>query len=229
MRLFVALQPPAGALAELESALAPLRSEWPRLRWASPDRWHVTLTFLGEVREEALGELAIRLDRAAARKQPVHALIGRGGAFPSARRARVLCAHIEGEAQALAGRRAGGAQDERRAGGAQNDLSALAASVAAASRRAGAAPRDEGRRYRPHLTLARCREPADLSPLVAELAAFAGSAWTAQQIHLIRSYLGPQPRYETIGSWALGRPHTLTSSTSAAPGTSRTDLAPGPT
>jgi 2'-5' RNA ligase len=211
MRLFVALEPPPDARAELEAAVAPLRSEWPRLRWAGQDRWHVTLAFLGEVHEEALEELATRLGRAAARKQALRAHIGRGGAFPSARRARVLCAHIEGAAQALA------------------EVGALAASVAAAARRAGAPPGDEDRRYRPHLTLARCREPTDLSELVATLAGFAGSAWTAQYIHLIRSYLGPQPRYETIGSWALGGRQTLTSRTSAAPGTSRTDLAPGPT
>src|SRR5215469_10562043 len=185
MRLFVALQPPPAALAELEAAVAPLRSQWPRLRWAGQDRWHVTLAFLGDVSEDRLGELIARLERAGARRPAMIAFIGRGGAFPSARRARVLCAHIEGDKQALDG------------------LSALAASVAAAARRAGAPPRDEGRRYRPHLTLARCREPADLSPLVADLAAVAGSTWTAEQIHLIRSYLGPQPRYETIGSWPL--------------------------
>jgi 2'-5' RNA ligase len=208
MRLFVALEPPPDALAELDAAVAPLRSQWPRLRWASQDRWHVTLAFLGEVREDVLEELATRLGRAAARKQSLRAHIGRGGAFPAARRARVLCSHIEGDAEAL---------------------SALAASVAAAARRAGAAPGDENRRYWPHLTLARCREPTDLSDLVAKLAGFAGSAWTAEHIHLIRSYLGPQPRYETIGSWALAGRQTLTSRTSAAPGTSRTDLAPGPT
>ena len=185
MRLFVALEPPADALAELEAVVAPLRSQWPDLRWAGMDRWHVTLAFLGEVDEATLGDLVARLARASGRhpSQDVH--IGQGGAFPSARRARVLCAHIEGDKQALSG------------------LAALAASVAAAARRAGAPSPDEDRRYRPHLTLARTRQPADLAVLTGSLSAFAGSMWTASHVHLIRSLLGPRPRYETIGTWPL--------------------------
>jgi RNA 2',3'-cyclic 3'-phosphodiesterase len=191
MRLFVALEPPASVLAELEAVVAPLRPRWPELRWASTDLWPVTLAFLGEVDEARLGDLRVRLGRAASRHPSQDVRIGRGGAFPSARRARVLCAHIEGERQAMTG------------------LSALAASVAAAARRAGAPPPDEGRRYRPHLTLARCRQPADLGMLTLLLSEFAGSAWSTSQVHLIRSVLGPQPRYETLESWLL-RPPQLT-------------------
>src|SRR5208282_2132205 len=113
MRLFVALTPPAGVLAELEAALAPLRGDWPGLRWAPADRWHVTLAFLGDVDEAKIGELTTRLERAARRHPSQEVLIGAGGAFPSAARARVLCAHIQGEQRSLTG------------------LSALAASVAA--------------------------------------------------------------------------------------------------
>jgi RNA 2',3'-cyclic 3'-phosphodiesterase len=192
MRLFVGIEPPAAALAELEQAVAPLRADWPDLRWASQERWHVTLAFLGEVPEARLDGLHARLERAAGRHPGLRIRIGRGGAFPSPARARVLCSHIEGNQADLA------------------ELSGLAASVAAGARRAGAPPPDEGRRYRPHLTLARCRQPADLASLVAALGGFAGSAWEAGDIHLIRSVTGPLPRYETIGSWPLP-PHTSTS------------------
>jgi 2'-5' RNA ligase len=188
MRLFVALEPPAHVLTELDAAVAPLRPRWPELRWASVDRWHVTLAFLGEVDEVRLGDLHARLGRAASRHQSLDVRIGRGGAFPSVRRARVLCAHIEGEGQAMTG------------------LSALAASVAAAARRAGAPPPDEGRRYRPHLTLARCKQPTDLGMLTSSLSGFIGTTWPTSQVHLIRSLLGPSPRYETLASWPLGFP-----------------------
>jgi 2'-5' RNA ligase len=186
MRLFVALEPPPDALAELEAVVAPLRPQWPELRWAGMDKWHVTLAFLGEVDETRLADLQARLGRAASRhpSQDVH--IGRGGAFPSTRRARVLCAHIEGEQQAMTG------------------LSALAASVAAGARRAGAPAPDEGRRFRPHLTLARCRQPSDLGKLTGSMSTFAGATWATLQVHLIRSLLGPRPRYETLASWPLG-------------------------
>jgi len=185
MRLFVALLPPGEVLAELEAAVAPLRADWPDLRWAGQDRWHVTLAFLGEVADTRLDRLRERLARAAGRHHELRLRIGQGGAFPSAARARVLCAHVEGEPEALSG------------------LRVLASSVAAGARRAGAPPPDEGRRYRPHVTLARSKRPADLSGLTEALGGYRGPAWSATHVDLVRSHTGPRPQYQTIGSWPL--------------------------
>ncbi|MHB1594140.1 MAG: RNA 2',3'-cyclic phosphodiesterase [Streptosporangiaceae bacterium] len=223
MRLFVAFTLPAGALAELEAAVARLRPDWPGLRWTGPDRWHVTVAFLGEVAESRLDRLAPRLARAAGRHAPQQVRVGSAGAFPAASRARVLWAGIEGGPDAMTG------------------LSALAVSVAAGARRAGAPSPDEGRRYRPHLTLARTRRPEDLGPLVAELAGFSGSPFAADRIELIESRLAGDQAYVTIDSWPLtGTPaaerarrrrtrQRPESSTRSAPGTSRIDRAAGPT
>lgn len=184
MRLFVAIMPLADALAELESAVAPLRSSRPDLRWTGAEAWHLTLAFLGEVEEGALAQLAVRLERAAGR-HAVQLVAFRGaGAFPRPARAQVLWAGLQADRPAVA---------------------ALAASVAAAAKRAGAPPSDSGRRFRPHVTLARCRrEPVDVRPLVDSLAGFAGTAWTAGEISLVRSELGGgPPRYSELGSWPL--------------------------
>src|SRR5215472_14469688 len=137
MRLFVAVVPPDAALAELEQAVAPLRAAAPELRWTGIASWHLTLAFLGEVREEILPELQTRLERAARRHPPQRLAIAGGGAFPSARRAQVLWAGI--------------AADDSKA------LAAVADSVAAAARRAGAPPPGAHQKFRAHLTLARCR------------------------------------------------------------------------
>lgn len=183
MRLFVAIVLPPPALEELMVAVDPLRLRAPDLRWTSSQAWHLTLAFLGEVQEPSVPELSVRLERAAARHPPQRVAISGGGAFPSAARARVLWAGFSADDRALA---------------------ALAASVAAGARRAGAPPPDEGRKYRPHITLARCKEPVDVSGLTQELAGFSGSPWVADSIHLLRSYLsGSAPRYEGVGSWPL--------------------------
>jgi RNA 2',3'-cyclic 3'-phosphodiesterase len=184
MRLFVAIEPPARVLDELAAAVVPLAAAAPDLRWTARGSWHLTLAFLGEVDERILPALSTRLERAAHRHPPQRLAIVGGGAFPATSRARVLWAGIQGDQHALA---------------------ALAASVAAGARRAGAPPPDEGRKYSPHLTVARCREPADVSELSAALAGFASSAWTAQSVHLVRSYLGGgQPsRYEDVAAWPL--------------------------
>jgi RNA 2',3'-cyclic 3'-phosphodiesterase len=185
VRLFVAVVPPPTVLDELDAVVAPLRSAWPALRWTGRPAWHLTLAFLGEVGEDTAVALGPRLGRAAHRHPSLSLSLACGGAFPAPGRARVFWTGIRGDRGAL---------------------EALARSVAAGARRAGAPPPDEGRRFRPHLTLARCREPADVSGLVEALAGYAGASWAAAEIQLIRSFPGPAPRYETAGTWPL-RPH----------------------
>ena len=173
---------PDTAAGELDRAVAALRPARPDLRWTGRDAWHLTLAFLGEVEEAVTGKLVPRLVRAAARHPRLSLSLGGAGAFPAAQRARVLWTGIQGDRQGLA---------------------ALAASVGAGARRAGAPPANEGRGFRPHLTLARCRAPADVRPLVEALSAFAGTPWTATEVYLIRSRLTGAPRYETLAACPL--------------------------
>lgn len=183
MRLFVALVPPREALDALEAACRPWRAARDDLRWTSRDAWHVTLAFLGEVGETQAERLMPRLERGARRHRPFGLSLEGAGAFPAPRRARVLWGGIAGDRKALGD---------------------LAATVAAGARRAGALPPDAGRKFRPHLTLGRCRETADVTPLVEALSAFRSAPWTATEIHLIRSRLQDLPRYETLASYPLG-------------------------
>lgn len=180
MRCFVALVPPADALAELGAVLDTLPAE-PRLRWTRPEQWHLTLAFLAEVDDHTRGRLVERLTRVARRHPPPLLSLAGGGRFGD----RVLWTGVDGDRAAL-----------RR----------LVDSVRAAVRRCGL-PVDE-RPHRPHLTLARGRTPApDLEPLVAALHGFVGSTWAATELHLVRSHLGEGPgggaRHETVATWEL--------------------------
>lgn len=181
--MFVALAPPESALDELEDTVAPLRAAAPELRWTERTSWHLTLAFLGEVSETVMPDLATRLERAAHRHPSQRLAIAGGGAFPSPRRAQVLWTGFDADDRALA---------------------RLADSVAAGARRAGAPPPGQHRKFRAHLTLARCRGPADVTHLISVLAELHGTAWTASAIHLVCSHLstGP-PRYEELESWPL--------------------------
>jgi 2'-5' RNA ligase len=180
MRLFVAVTPPPEAIDELRSATAAMRSAHPELRWSLPAQWHLTLAFLGGVDDETRTDLSARLGRTAARHPPMRLALHGAGRFGD----RVLWTRVEGDVGALRG---------------------LAASVRAAAQRAGIDVED--RPYRPHLTLARGRDGADLRPVVDALAGFAGRTWTAAELHLVRSHLGGGPgrtsRYEPLASWQL--------------------------
>jgi 2'-5' RNA ligase len=180
MRLFVALVPPADALAELAAAVDALRAT-PGLRWTRPEQWHVTLAFLAEVDDRTRAALTPRLERVAHRHPPPTLALAGGGRFGR----QVLWTRVDGDSAAL-----------RR----------LADAVRAAARRCGL-PID-ARPYRPHLTLARVSRPAtDLTPLAAALDGFAGRPWSASDLHLVRSVLGAGPgrtaHHEPVASWPL--------------------------
>ena len=186
MRLFIGLAPPSAVLDDLDAVCAPLRPERADLRWTSREPWHITLAFLGEVGEDASARLLPRLERAARRHLAFGLSLAGAGAFPSPARANVLWSGLSGDRKALGD---------------------LAMSVSAGARRAGAPPPDEARSYQPHVTLARCRMPADVRSVVDDLSGYQGPAWTVEEIYLIRSTfgstLGGQPRYEPLGTRTL--------------------------
>jgi len=177
MRLFVAVVPPAEVVEELAAAVAPLRSAAPRLRWSEPDRWHVTLAFLGQVPDAVRPGLADRLDRVTRRHGPVDLTLAGGGRFGD----RVLWVGVSG------------------------DLAPLAAGVRRAVERAGVTTMDN-KPLRAHLTLARVPNGrrVDLRPLVDSLRqAVPARSWVMSGISLMSSVGGPSPVYRTEMQWVL--------------------------
>jgi 2'-5' RNA ligase len=135
MRLFVALPLPAAVRREVGELLATLRSELPAARWIPPENLHLTLCFLGEQPVALLDGLRARLRAACRACSSFEAAVGRGGAFPSRTRPRVLWIGFRAPEGALA---------------------RLVAAVERACDEAGA-PQRGGARHDPHVTVARCR------------------------------------------------------------------------
>lgn len=180
MRLFTALVPPESVLDEISHAIAPYVGQVPGLRWPDRATWHITLAFYGDVPDHVLPDLEVRLARAAGRHDPLDVSFSGFGGFSSVRRARVFWIGVAGD-----------------------PMNRLADSLRAAGRRAGAVQTDD-KRFHPHLTLGRAKSETDLRPLVESLAGFQGSPWRAEEVELVRSHLGGQVRYESLGRWALG-------------------------
>ena len=180
MRLFAALVPPPPVLDDLAEAVGRGRAGAPpSLRWSSRERWHLTLAFYGEVDADRAPELAEHLASSTAGLPAVELSLGGAGRFGQ----QVLWAGVRGTPGDLAA------------------LEVLAAAAAGAGRAVGAAV--EERPYRPHLTLARSRGPADLDPLVASLAGWVGPVWTADAVHLVRSTPGSRPVYDVLATAPL--------------------------
>jgi 2'-5' RNA ligase len=193
MRMFVALVPPGPAVGDLDAFLA-VRRESAAFRWTPAEHLHLTVAFLAEVPDRRLDDLAERLGEAAARRTPFTAVVAGGGAFPDPARARVLYAGLD------------------LADDAQTELDRLAVGCRTAGTRAGLEV--DGQRFRPHVTIARCGRPSEVTPWVRLLDGYRGPAWQADAITLLASHLGGsrqaratrgRPRYEEVGTFALGR------------------------
>jgi 2'-5' RNA ligase len=179
LRLFVAVSVPETQLALLEEAVAPLRAELPHVRWAPLANQHITLKFLGWVDAARRGEVERAVFAAAAAHEDAAISLSGLGAFPTARRARVLWAGID-DPNGL--------------------LTSLAESLEKIFEPMGF--ERENRAYTPHLTLARIKEPTRVN--LARIPV-RSSAWRVATIELYRSHLSPRgARYEVVASAPIG-------------------------
>ncbi|HWO93371.1 MAG TPA: RNA 2',3'-cyclic phosphodiesterase [Dehalococcoidia bacterium] len=181
IRLFVAIELPDDVMAAIGELEDELSREAPHVRWARPDRVHLTLKFIGETPPNRLPEI----EAALAGLPPWHALDLRTGPLgyfgrPSA--LRTIWLGVEG---------------------ALDELRQLQAAVDEALVAAGVVNADD-RPYTPHLTLARVPngiapdEHARMAALIKRTQV-APHAFEGHTITLFRSNLGPQrPRYEAL-------------------------------
>lgn len=184
-RVFCAVGLPENVRAAAAANSSRLREAFPRVRasWERPEKMHLTLKFLGEVEPARVEELSRAAERAAGAVAPFELTVGGPGAFPPHGPPRVLWLGVEDEGGGLA-RLHQFLEDECAAAG---------------------FPR-EARTFRPHLTLARLREPRDARPLADahRAATFSPKNFAAGEILVIRSELGPAgSRYTTLSKHQL--------------------------
>lgn len=130
IRLFIGLALPA----ETRRRLTALQAGIPQAHWSPEDNLHLTLRFIGEVAEPDADALHDQLARITA---PAFTLTLAGcGAFSSGHRARTLWIGVEPHPSLLL----------------------LHDKIESAALRAGQPP--ESRKYQPHITLARLRDPS---------------------------------------------------------------------
>ena len=177
VRAFVAVFPPP----EVREALALAARKLPvsgEVRWVRPANIHLTLKFLGDVREEILDGLCAALEEVCGRHASFDAGLAGFGAFPSAQRAQVLWAGI---------------------GMGSTRLSSLATDLDAVLAPLGF--EREKRPYTPHLTLGRARgQPASFEPRPEE---YIGE-FRVRRVELTESTLTPEGAvYRTVRAFAL--------------------------
>ncbi|HSM59362.1 MAG TPA: RNA 2',3'-cyclic phosphodiesterase [Longimicrobiales bacterium] len=184
MRVFVALNLPKKERERIYRAARPLRDGELPVRWVEPDAFHVTMKFLGEVRQDRIPDVHEALGRVAASTPPFSIRLGGFGAFPTIRKPRVIWLGV----------------------GASPELRCLKQDIEWGLSDCGFDA--ETRAFHPHLTIGRAH-PTDhvgvfrgLDEVVAGME-FQGGA-TVRAIDLMRSHLSKAgARYSVVASVKL--------------------------
>lgn len=187
MRVFIALDIPAEIRARIFEFMERARPYASEARWARPEGLHVTLKFVGEVKEEKFAQIKSAL--ATVKAAPFPVTFSTAGFFPTAKSPRVFWIGV--------------------AGG--EGLPQLAAAIDNATQSAGVAK--EERAYSPHLTLARAGSPPGAQHQLKPLSSFVETVpapqfgtMTAEEFWLYQSQ--PQrggSKYTKLQRFGLGK------------------------
>lgn len=185
MRTFIAVEIEEWMRAALGRAQEELRAAGGPVRWADPQTIHLTLKFLGEVPDAQVTDVVATMRACCAGIAPFAVRAAGVGAFPDARRPRVVVVHVE----------------------APEPLFELNRRLEDASEELGLGRED--RRYVPHLTLGRLKGSKGVAPLVDRIEQMKGRSFgeiEVSEIVLMMSELGrggavhtPLARVELVG------------------------------
>lgn len=185
IRSFLAFDLPPQIRQVLGDAFEKVRKTSLDARWVRPEGIHLTVVFMGDVREEDLSPMGEFIGAVCSRYGPFTVALKGMGCFPNSRNPRVLWLGVEGTLERMSRFR-----DE-----VQRGLIPFGV-------------QEEKRDFRPHLTLGRFKKPlkksGDLEKLLSENRGLTSPACSLNELVLFKSDLRPGGAvYTKMRSWVL--------------------------
>ena len=177
-RLFVSLPVPAKVRKAIADIARELDAQMPSeaVRWTPMEQIHVTLKFLGKVDSSAVPELERALKASVDGIEAFELHLADLGAFPSRRNPRVIWMGLAGDLEVL-----------------------LRLQTQVLQAVARWSEKEENRKFTPHLTIGRVREPQrQISAALEAASAPEFKPWRAEQVLLMRSQLSPHGATHTV-------------------------------
>jgi len=179
MRCFIAIDFPEDVKRAINEVILKVRDMGGVVKWVSPGNMHLTLKFLGEVKDETARDIQKSLSSVCSGHKPFSIYIRGAGAFPDFRSPNVLWAGIE----------------------ASPELEGLFMDIDRAVAEFGF--ERETRRFSPHLTIGRVKDKRGIEPVMKVLSEFKGRSFgtvEAKEVLLMKSVLKPAgAEYSRIG------------------------------
>jgi len=170
MRSFIAIDLPTDIKEAISGVIRDLSAGASGIRWVPVENIHLTLKFLGEVKEDLVPTIEKQLRLSAERHQVFNIAVKGAGAFPNLRSPNVLWIGIE----------------------ASVGLSSLFSDIDAGMSGLGFEP--ETRHFSPHLTIGRVRDKNGMEPAIRGLSTYKDTIFgtiDVQEIRLMKSVLKP--------------------------------------
>lgn len=101
LRAFIAINIPGEYLRPISVLLEELMSSNAAVRWVKPGSIHLTLKFLGNIKEEQVHEIANKVKTVVGKYTPFELRVEGCGAFPSVRNPRVIWLGVHGALETL--------------------------------------------------------------------------------------------------------------------------------
>jgi RNA 2',3'-cyclic 3'-phosphodiesterase len=186
LRTFAAVEITPAIRARAGELIAALAGTAADVKWVEPHNLHLTLKFLGDVRQEEIVQVCQATTRGAAQVEPFELDVRGAGAFPNAARPRTVWLG---------------------AGEGREPMVVLHDRVEAALAKLGY--REEHRRFQTHLTIGRVRGAGagivELGKLLQQQADFQAGRMAVGKVTLFSSTLTPDgPIYDVLGTAPLG-------------------------
>ena len=180
LRTFVAIETGQEVHDTTSKLITNLCRSRAQVKWATPEKLHLTLKFLGDVPPTEISGICNAVQRAAVGKKPFQLNCHGAGAFPDSKRPRTVWIGVREPSEAIR---------------------ALQNSVDEELQKLGFPT--ERRRFQPHVTIGRVRAGGsamlDLGRLIDQYAEFEVGQILVEEIVVFSSDLGPQgPEYTPL-------------------------------
>jgi len=185
IRSFLAFELPPEIKEQVRQVSENLKRSKMDVRWVKPDNIHLTIVFLGDIREGDISAIAREVEQVCCGFHPFDLHLKGLGLFPDRRRPRVLWAGYDGDIERMASLR--DVLHER----------LIPFEI-----------RPEKRQFKPHLTLGRFRNPGkgnvNLDEILNLHDSLSSPSFQVSELVLFKSELRPQgPEYTRLESWPL--------------------------
>ncbi|HMK60356.1 MAG TPA: RNA 2',3'-cyclic phosphodiesterase [Dissulfurispiraceae bacterium] len=148
MRSFIAIEIPESVRVALKDVIKIMAVDSGGVRWVQPANIHLTLKFLGEVRDDIVPEIACRLELIGKNHSPFEIEASGAGAFPSLRDPNVIWVGL----------------------GRSGQLEALVEDIEKSLAEIGF--QREHKSFSPHLTIGRVKEKRGINSIIKMLATY---------------------------------------------------------